>query len=48
MVDQHFPVVKGTELKVTCLGSEEIEGDSVITCFSDTRFQYTTQPICSK
>ena len=48
MVDQHFPVVKGTQLKLSCLGDEEVEGDSVITCVSDKLFLYTTQPSCRK
>ena len=48
MMDQDFPVVKGTELKVSCLGDEEVEGDSVITCVSDTLFLCTTQPSCRK
>ena len=48
MVDQDFPVIKGTELHISCLGGEQVEGDTVITCVSDTLFQYTTQPTCSK
>ena len=48
MVDQNFPVIKGKQLHISCVGGEDVEGDNVITCFSDTLFQYTTQPICCK
>ena len=48
MVDQDFSVVEGTQLHISCLGGEQVEGDSVIRCVRDTMFQYTTQPTCRK
>ena len=48
MVDQDFPVIKGTQLHISCVGGEQVEGDNVIRCVSDTMFQYSTQPTCSK
>ena len=48
MVDQNFPVVKGKQLHISCVGDEEVEGDSVITCVRNTVFLYTRQPTCCK
>jgi hypothetical protein len=44
-----FPVVEGTEVKVTCSISGAFnKGSSAVTCVIGTEFSYTNEPSCSK
>ena len=42
-----FPIPSGTSVLLSCKDGLVLEGDSVVTCVSDTLFKYEIHPYCT-
>ena len=46
--DKQFPVLRGTDLSLSCHAGYELAGDERVTCIKNTEFHFTVKPTCGK
>ena len=48
VVNNTFPVIKGTVVTLTCRPGYQLAGENTVICDKDTQFTYSTEPSCSE